>query len=116
MLLGTAISDYRKLKAQEIVTLYNYVWEWNYGGEVNDGHPSDIVAIEFPSGNMLGLYPLSSYSIKKEDITEPAKKMPIEEFLLAYPENEYYFNCTNLEYRESDGRIKSLKIKCIRKP
>lgn len=94
-----------KLKAQQVVTLYNYVQEWNTGGEVNEGHPSDIIDMKFGT----------AWDLKNTFNNIQNKTETIEEFLLKYPESEYYFTCTNLGYREPDGRIYTLTIKCVKK-
>lgn len=94
-----------KLKAQDIVTLYNYVQEWNYGGELNEGHPSDLVEINFTTG----------WDLKLTFTNIENKNDTIENFLVKYPEDTYYFTCTNLKYREPEGRIYSLTIKCNKK-
>jgi len=94
-----------KLKAQDVATIYNFVQEWNYGGELNEGHPSDLVNIEFGSAWNLRL---KFTNIKNKTDT-------IENFLVDYPESEYEFTLTNLHYREPDGRIDSFRISCNKK-
>lgn len=105
----------RKLKAQEIATLYNYIIEWNYGGELNEGHPSDIISVTFQGDSAPGLQAISTYSIKEQDIDKPKKKLPIEEFLNGYIESEYYFTIVDMKYTKPEGRINLLTIKCIKK-
>lgn len=85
-----------KMKAQDVATLYSWVKQWNDGGE---GHPNDRVELKFGTG-----YNLKAF------FNNPSNT--IEEFLIEYSDGE--FNCTNLEYRENDGRVSSVTISCIK--
>ncbi|MCI9365487.1 MAG: hypothetical protein HFJ54_02475 [Clostridia bacterium] len=122
--IGNTHIGTRELTAQEVATLYSYVYEWNYGGE---GHPSDIVELHLTGEGSLGIDSLSRFSIVNGTFT----KLPIETFLNQFSriiqgdegtrgerlkgQTDYYFRCANPIYREGDGRICSFTVQSVKR-
>ena len=88
------VSNEKKATAQEIATLYNFIYEWNYG---ESGHPNDIVKMEFKGTELSNFFRGSEPD--KELRTDPDI---IEKFLMKYSDKKYYFRCTDIKYKAGD--------------